>query len=1044
MRRSSASWFWALVLALAACSPASQPSPSAGRITGQALLQEAASHEGITLTLPDAHLSTQTDAEGHFSFEEVPPGVHLVVATRARYGQAQQSVELQAGLTASVAFSLLRERGQVTGTFQLDDAATAEGITVTLAGTAFQAVTDAQGQFSFSGVPTGTYTLEGQKDLYASAQQPVEVRTDETASVSLALLRERGNVAGTLQLEGEGGPGGIAVALAETGASAATDAQGLFSFEGLPTGRYTLVIQKDLYTSVRHAVEVRAGQTTDVALTLARERGQVAGTVRLEGISQHGGITVVLKEARVSTETDAQGQFSFSGVPTGTYTLEGRKDLYTSVQQTVEVQADEAASVSLTLLRERGSVAGTVLLEGVSQHGGTLVRLKEAQVSIQTDAQGRFFLGRIPTGTYILELQKSLYASVQQTVEVRLGETTDVSLTLARERGGVAGVLQLEDASSPEGIAVTLASTGFSTLTGAQGQFSFEGVPTGTYTLVAQKDRFVTARHSVTVRANEQSSVTLTLPLSRGSVAGVLHPDDDASAKDIILTLTELAESAEADAQGRFTFDGLLPGTYTLRVQRDGYLPLQQSVVVLGEQTTSVSLTLARQRGTVAGTVQLTGESVHDGISVTLSGLSRSAVTDAQGHFVLEGVPTGTYTLTARKDHYTRAGQGLEVQWEQTATATLALERLGAPVLTAPALAVQGGHVALTGSGFGAQRGGSQVSLGGQSSLEYISWSDERVVVRVPHAFVPGTYTVTLTPGVSWRPSVSASFRVLPQQTLSTADDWGVGIRPGNTVTTWGGSYYKIPQIPAGLTGVVSVSAEYFAASALKDDGTVVQWGLIGDDSDSVPIPEGLQGVVAISSGLTCTLALKQDGTVTGWGNNYYKQLNIPPGLSGVVAIAAGWMHSLALKADGTVVTWGSGSSQVMTLPPGLSGVVAIATSSDSSLAIKADGTAVIWGYIPGAYGPWELTGLGDVVQAAGGSGHYTLLRANGSLLGWGTNDKGQAAPPASLTDVASVADRSSAFSIALRQNGQIAMWGQLPSSSERPPAGLVLRVPAR
>jgi hypothetical protein len=56
--------------------------------------------------------------------------------------------------------------------------------------------------------------------------------------------------------------------------------------------------------------------------------------------------------------------------------------------------------------------------------------------------------------------------------------------------------------------------------------------------------------------------------------------------------------------------------------------------------------------------------------------------------------------------------------------------------------------------------------------------------------------------------------------------------------------------------------------------------------------------VTAISAGGFHGLALKEDGTVVAWGLNDHGQARVPPGLSGVTAVAAGGFHSMALIAD--------------------------------------------------------------------------------------------------------------------------------------------------
>jgi hypothetical protein len=82
----------------------------------------------------------------------------------------------------------------------------------------------------------------------------------------------------------------------------------------------------------------------------------------------------------------------------------------------------------------------------------------------------------------------------------------------------------------------------------------------------------------------------------------------------------------------------------------------------------------------------------------------------------------------------------------------------------------------------------------------------------------------------------------------------------------------------------------------LKRDGMVVAWG--GNVLAETTLPAGLGGVIAISAGYYHNLALKSDGTVVPWGYSDEGLGTVPAGLSGVFAIAAGDYQNLALVAE--------------------------------------------------------------------------------------------------------------------------------------------------
>ncbi len=109
-------------------------------------------------------------------------------------------------------------------------------------------------------------------------------------------------------------------------------------------------------------------------------------------------------------------------------------------------------------------------------------------------------------------------------------------------------------------------------------------------------------------------------------------------------------------------------------------------------------------------------------------------------------------------------------------------------------------------------------------------------------------------------------------------------------------------------------------------------WG--SNDHGQATVPAGLSGVSAVSADWAHTLALKTDGTVVAWGNNDHGQSTVPSGLTGVTAVNPGHWQSLVLKADGTVVAWGLNTSGQTVIPAGLNGVGAIDAGGDHNLAL--------------------------------------------------------------------------------------------------------------
>jgi alpha-tubulin suppressor-like RCC1 family protein len=229
--------------------------------------------------------------------------------------------------------------------------------------------------------------------------------------------------------------------------------------------------------------------------------------------------------------------------------------------------------------------------------------------------------------------------------------------------------------------------------------------------------------------------------------------------------------------------------------------------------------------------------------------------------------------------------------------------------------------------------------------------------------------------------------------------------------------------------------------------GTVFAWGdnsngQLGNGSTESratagEVP-GLGDVTTLESGCGHILALRSDGTVWGWGRNGFGQAcgittdiqaepRQVPGLGKIKALAPGGGHSLVLAQDGTVWGWGAGffgmlgdiSLGVQAVPapvPGVSGVTKVVAGGSHNLALTEDGSVWSWGRddhgqlgdgadtsLPGrrtvSYRgqsfpcrttPAKVEGLGKVTDIAAGGGHSLALLADGTVMAWGYDDRGQ------------------------------------------------------
>ena len=203
-----------------------------------------------------------------------------------------------------------------------------------------------------------------------------------------------------------------------------------------------------------------------------------------------------------------------------------------------------------------------------------------------------------------------------------------------------------------------------------------------------------------------------------------------------------------------------------------------------------------------------------------------------------------------------------------------------------------------------------------------------------------------------------------------------VALKSDGTVVVWGDSRPEVLNPPAGLNDVIAIAASGSIGSreaytvALRGNGKVVSWGVVNYNQTNVP--PSLDSVVDISAGTLHALAVRQDGTVVGWGLS--SVASPPPGLANVIAARSGQGASFAIKSDRTLVRWGE---QTVEMPPGgNSGFADIQLGLTQGLALLTNGNPIIWGQINQPFPPSIPPGLTNAFAIAAGGNHALFLTA--------------------------------------------------------------------
>jgi hypothetical protein len=483
-----------------------------------------------------------------------------------------------------------------------------------------------------------------------------------TRVAALQLQPNPGSIDGVVLLEGATDHAGTTVSVLGTSLSATTATDGSFSIGDVPPGIHTLSAAATGFVDHDYPpVLVRAGQASTVSQTLlAIPRGGISGTVALSGRSDASGVLVSVDGTSFAVVTGPSGEFEFAGLPEGTYSITlSHPDYKTGSVTGVVVAEGQTADVSSTPLQTNpGSLVGRVLLEGATDHSGTLIAISGTSLSATTAADGSFTLGDVPPGVATVTASATGYEAhdygpvlVSAGTQTALGDTT-----LAVPRGGLDGSVVLEGRTDHSGVLVSIQGTSFATITGPSGEFAFTGLVAAQYTVVASHPEFATTTLSdQTVVGGESTAVgALTLTANPGAISGFVFLEGASDHTGILVSVTGTSYTAVTAADGSYTISGVPAGTWPLSAEatdhdRHDFSP---AIVSPGATTTAPTATLVQKRGVIAGVVTLEGQTSHAGVRIDLQGSSFFTTSDATGAYELR-VPTGNYPgVTFTKDQY--------------------------------------------------------------------------------------------------------------------------------------------------------------------------------------------------------------------------------------------------------------------------------------------------------------------------------------------------------------------------------------------------------
>ena len=624
---------------------------------------------------PGAGIVSRPD--GTFAANRLPPGESLrVVASHPDYEQARLGgLSLSPGGSRPDLVVTLRRGAVLSGTVKDGDGNPIAGAELTLDGSnavrgsrrssasrSFGSFNDlpagrsgADGRFELKGVPEGDWALTVRAagkaveavDPISVARgarpDPIDVVLAPGASISGSVLRKTGGGAEgyLVHARPSGKPplGGRGAGMPRTGAD------GTFLLDGLREGE-TYDLQ--LWGS---AVNGPGPTKKGIPAPSSGVEWVVEGTGRIEGAAVDAKTGAPLTEFEVSWQPDGSGYRGIYRTGRRAAGLDG------GAGEVIPVEAsdgrfaleDVVAGKCAVVVTAKGyppALAGGIVVEEGTTTEGVEVRL----------APGATLKGRV--------------------VDARSGRAVpEADVSVIPEQG--------------------LVPPGSGLITDVDGRFEAAGLPPGKVRIGVEHDDYEAASTSAELKEGGSS---VEVPLSRGSsLGGVVLSESRQPVAGAEVSLGGAnapgrgpeGDTALADASGRFRFDHLAPGRYTLRARGAGRSSDPVEAVVVADASKEDVVVVLSGGATVRGVVTGLPEALRGSVRVNASGPDgywESLLAGSDGRFELSGVPAGAIRVRASAGDQmggtTRSALGLVTVAEGQKEAELEVVFEGASTLT--------------------------------------------------------------------------------------------------------------------------------------------------------------------------------------------------------------------------------------------------------------------------------------------------------------------------------------------------------------------------
>ena len=885
----------------------------------------------------------------------------------------------------------------------ISPASSGSGATVTLDGPIkITATADSSGNYSFSNLANGSYTVAASKSGVTFSPTSVQVTVDgaQVTGVNFTASSSTGSqntftISGTISPAANGS--GTTVTLGgASSATTTTNSSGVYSFTGLANGSYTITASKSGFTFSPSSLQVtiNGANVTDgnfVVSAVPPNTFSISGTI--SPAASGSGVTVTLAgAAAAATTANSSGAYSFTGLANGSYTITASKSGFTFTPSSLQVTLNGAnlTGENFTASAITYSISGSI--SSAANGSGATVKLAGAASATTTaNSSGGYSFTGLASGSYTITASKSgfTFSPSSLAVTVSGANVTGENFTASAvppTTYSISGTIS--SAANGSGATVKLAGAASTTTTAnSSGGYSFTGLASGSYTITASKSGFTFSPSSLAVTVSGanvtgENFTASAVPPTTYSISGSISSAANGSGATVKLAGAASATTT-ANSSGGYSFTGLPNGSYTITASKSGFTfsPSSLAVTVSGANVTGENFTASAVPPTpysISGSISSAANG--SGATVKLAGAASATTTaNSSGAYSFTGLANGSYTITASKSGFTFSPSSLAVT---VSGANVTGENFTASAVPPTTYSISG-SISSAANGSGAT-----VKLAGAASATTTANSSGAYSFT---GLANGSYTITASKsGFTFSPS---SLAVTVSGANVTGENFTASAVPPTTYSISG----SISSAANGSGATVKLAG---AASATTTANSSGGYSFTGLASGSYTITASKSGFTFSPSSLAVTVS---GANVTG---ENFTASAVPPttySISGSISSAAngsGATVKLAGAASATTTANSSGAYSFTGLANGSYTITASKsgfTFSPSSLQVTVSGanatgenftasaiTYSISGTIStaanGSGATVKLAGAASATTTANGSGAYSFTGlANGS-----------------------------------------------------------------